>query len=105
MPVCSTTIPLLAISYSVTILFSLLAVYEIHLRDVLLYTFVDEGLVVKWVMMLSQFFQDVCDTLLIYSTTLFVRNVKDVLVKQHLVKSIMDGEFAEAGVKDGRPWQ
>lgn len=100
-PVCSTTIPLLAISYSVTILFSLLAVYEIHLRDVLLYTFVDEGLVVKWVMMLSQFFQDVCDTLLIYSTTLFVRNVKDVLVKQHLVKSIMDGEFAEAVSRTG----
>ncbi len=100
-PVCSSTIPLLAIFYSVTIMFSLLAVHEVHLRDALLYTFVDEGLVVKWVMMLSQFFQDVVDVLVIYSTTLFVRNVKDILVKQHLVRSITDGEFAEVVSKTG----
>ena len=100
-PVASSTIPLLAIFYSTTIMFSLLAVHEMHLRNVLLYTFVDEGLVVKWVMMLSQFFQDVVDTLLIYATTLFVRNVKDILVKQHLIKSITDGEFAEVVSKTG----
>jgi small-conductance mechanosensitive channel len=89
------TIPLLAIFYSVTVVFSLLAVYEMHLRSIFFYTFVDEGLVVRSVQMLSQFSQDVVDCLLVYATTLFVRNAKDYLVKRYLVRSITDGQFAD----------
>ena len=100
-PVVSKTIPLLAISYSVTVLFSLLAVYEVYLRNMFLYTFIDESLVVRSVVMLSQFFMDCVDVLLIYATTLFLRNIKDLLVQQKLVKAITDGEFGDAMRKTG----
>ncbi len=76
-PVVSRMIPLLSYFYCMTVGVSLVCVYEVTLRETLLKTVFDEGLVIQAIGLMAQFFQDVVDIIFIISFTWFAKNVKN----------------------------